>query len=107
MLKNSLAGIYEAYSRILVDNHITEDDPSFMSKFAPAQYAAMIKKAGVDSAMVYACCHNGNCYYPTKVGHMHSNLKGKDIFGQTIGLETKRLSRQRQPRRTFLALLSQ
>ena len=79
----------ESYARILVDNHITEDDPSFMTKFDPAQYVAMMKKAGVDSSMVYASCHNGNCYYPTKVGHMHKNLHGRDIFGQTVTLLRK------------------
>lgn len=75
--ENSLA-------RILVDNHITEDDPQAMRRFDPANYAAMMKKAGVDASMVYAVCHNGNCYYPTKVGHMHKNLEGRDIFGETV-----------------------
>lgn len=84
-----MSEIYEAYSRILVDNHITEDNPRFMSEFDPAQYAAMMKKARVDSAMIYACCHNGNCYYPTKVGHMHRNLNGRDIFGETVKLLKK------------------
>ncbi|MFH0796263.1 MAG: alpha-L-fucosidase, partial [Candidatus Omnitrophota bacterium] len=77
------------YARILVDNHITEDDPSFMTKFDPAKYVAMMKNAGVEAAMVYACCHNGNCYYPTKVGHMHKNLNGRDIFGEIAGLLRK------------------
>lgn len=74
----------KCFSRLLIDNHITEDDPRFMAGFDPAEYVAMVKKAGVDSAMVYACCHNGNCYYPTKVGHMHDNLKGRDIFRETV-----------------------
>ena len=74
----------KCYSRLLIDNHITEDDPSFMSRFDPEQYVSMVKSAGVESAMVYACCHNGNCYYPTKVGHVHKNLGGRDIFGQTV-----------------------
>ena len=78
--------IQNAYSRILIDNHITDIDPSFMTGFDPAEYVRMVKKAGVDSAMVYACCHNGNCYYPTKVGHMHKNLKGRDIFGEIVRL---------------------
>jgi len=81
-----MSEIYQAYSRILVDNHITEENPLFMTKFDPAQYAVMIKKSQVDSSMIYACCHNGNCYYPTKVGHMHSNLNGRDIFGETVDL---------------------
>ena len=79
----------KSYSRLLVDNHITEDNPSFMTKFDPANYVAMIKKAGVDSSMVYACDHNGNCYYPTKVGHIHGNINGRDIFGETITLLRK------------------
>ena len=74
------------YARLLVDNHISEDDPAFMTKFDPAQYVAMVKKAGVESSMVYAVCHNGNSYYPTQVGHMHANLKGRDIFGETVNL---------------------
>lgn len=72
------------YARLLIDNHITECDDSFMTRFDPATYAKMAKKAQIDSAMVYACCHNGNCYYPTKVGHMHKNLNGRDIFGETV-----------------------
>ena len=74
------------YLRLLVDNHITEDDPSFMTRFDPEEYVAMVKAAGVDAAMVSACCHNGNCYYPTRIGHMHAGLGGRDIFGETVGL---------------------
>ena len=69
-----------------MDNHITEDDPSFMSKFDPATYVQRVKQGGFDSAMVYATCHNGNSYYPTEVGHMHRNLKGRDILGETVAL---------------------
>ena len=75
-----------SYTRLLIDNHITEDDPSFMTRFDPGNYVAMVKQAGVDAAMVYACCHNGNSYYPTQIGHMHANLKGRDIFGETVTL---------------------
>jgi hypothetical protein len=78
--------IKTSYARLLIDNHITEDDPSFMTRFDPAAYVDRVKQAGVDAAMVYACCHNGNCYYPTRVGHMHANLHGRDIFGETVNL---------------------
>jgi hypothetical protein len=74
------------YARLLVDNHISEDDPEAMARFEPAQYVAMVKLAGIEASMVYATCHNGNCYFPTRVGHMHANLKGRDIFGQTVDL---------------------
>lgn len=74
------------YSSFLVDTHITEHDESFLTKFDPASFVAAIKQTGASSAMVYACCHNGNCHYPTRVGHMHKNLHGRDIFGETIKL---------------------
>ena len=73
-----------SYARLLIDNHITDDDPSFMRKFDSDVYAAMALTAGVSTAMVYASDHNGNCYYPTKVGHAHTNLDGRDIFGETV-----------------------
>lgn len=76
----------QCYSRLLIDNHISEDDPSSMTKFDPQRYVALVKKAGVEAAMVYATCHNGNCYYPTQVGHMHAGLRGRDIFGQVVEL---------------------
>ncbi len=79
----------KAYSRLLIDNHITDLKPEFMSRFEPAEYVRMVKLSGVDSSMVYACCHNGNCYYPTKAGHMHTGLKGRDIFGETVSLLRK------------------
>ena len=78
--------IQTCYTRLLIDNHITEDDPVFLTKFDPRHYVDMVQTAGVEAAMVYACCHNGNCYYPTRVGHMHCNLGGRDIFGETVNL---------------------
>ena len=74
------------YSRLLIDNHITDQRSEFMSRFEPEQYAEMVRLAGVESAMVYACDHNGNCYYPTRCGHIHANLNGRDIFGETVAL---------------------
>lgn len=74
----------ECYSRTLVDNHIADVDPTAMSKFLPQEYARMMALAGAESSMVYACDHNGNCYYPTKVGHQHAGLHGRDIFGETV-----------------------
>ena len=60
-----------------------------MRKFSPEDYVRHVKSANFESAMVYACCHNGNCYYPTKVGYQHRNLQGRDIFGETVSLMRK------------------
>jgi hypothetical protein len=78
--------IENCYTRLLIDNHISEDDPGSMTRFDPSRYVSLVKKAGVEASMVYACDHNGNCYYPTRVGHMHQNLAGRDIFGETVSL---------------------
>ncbi len=74
----------KCYSRLLIDNHITDHDPKFMSRFEPAEYVRLVKLAGVGAAMVHSCDHNGNCYYPTRIGHMHAGLAGRDIFGETL-----------------------
>jgi hypothetical protein len=77
------------YASFLVDSHITDHDESFLSKFDPSAYVAMVRQTGADSIMVYGCCHCGNCYYPTRVGRMHRNLKGRDVFGETVRLLRK------------------
>ena len=38
----------KSYARLLIDNHITDVEASFMAKFEPCDYVAMVKKAGVD-----------------------------------------------------------
>ena len=76
----------KCFSRLLIDSHITDEKKEYMSRFSPAEYVRMVKLSGVESSMVYACDHNGNCYYPTRIGHIHANLHGKDIFGETVTL---------------------
>lgn len=80
---------FDCYSRLLIDSHITDIKDSYLSKLSPEEYVQLVKESGVESAMTYSCCHNGNCYYPTKVGHMHANLHGRDIFGETVALLRK------------------
>lgn len=76
--------LHECYSRLLIDNHITDLKPEYMRKFSAQEYIRLTRLSGSDSVMVYACDHNGNCYYPTAVGHQHANLEGRDIFGENI-----------------------
>jgi hypothetical protein len=77
------------YAGFLVDSHITDHDDSFLSRLDPEVFVRTVKQTGADSVMVYACCHNGNCYYPSRVGTMHRNLKGRDFFGETVRLLRK------------------
>lgn len=81
-----MKSLFQSYSRLLIDNHISDLRPEYMSKFEPARYVEMVELAGVESAMVYSCDHNGNCYYPTHCGHFHRGCQGRDIFGETVAL---------------------
>ena len=81
--------LFDCYSRLLIDNHISDHKPEYMKQFSPEEYVRLVKLSEVESSMVYACDHNGNCYYPSKVGHVHNNLDGRDIFGETVSLLKK------------------
>ena len=78
-------GWYQSsYRRNLVDMHIEQWDPSFLSEYDAKRYVALLKQANVQSAMFYANSHVGYCYWPTPVGHMHDGLAGRDIVAQTV-----------------------
>ena len=78
------------YREILIDSHIADWNKVFQSKFSPKNYVDMLSLANVSSAMIYVTCHNGICYYPTKIGHQHNNIRGKDIVGEIIDFCNKK-----------------
>lgn len=74
------------FRRNCIDMHITDWNEKFMSEFDPRKYVEMLVLAKVQSAVVYAHSHTGVCYYPTKAGHMHQGLQGRDVFGEIVDL---------------------
>ncbi len=76
----------KSFRRNLVDMHIPDWNEEFLSKLDPEKYVQMMILAKVQSAMVYSNSHTGDCLWPTKTGHMHNGLKGKDFLGETIKL---------------------
>ena len=75
-----------SYRRNLVDMHIEGWNEEFLSRFDPADYVEQLKKAKIQSAMIYANSHVGYCYWPTETGRMHGGLRGRDILGELTGL---------------------
>lgn len=76
---------YESsYRRHLIDVHIPDWDERFLSRLDPQQYVEMLQTANVDTAMIYSSSCLGISYWPTKVGHMHTGVKGRDILGEII-----------------------
>lgn len=77
----------KSYRRHLCDMHIDDWNPEFLSKFSPKKYVKNLKKAKINSAMLYFQSHVGLCYYPTKVGKMHAGFVGKeDAMRQLVDL---------------------
>ncbi|MBM3475035.1 MAG: hypothetical protein FJX75_17370 [Armatimonadetes bacterium] len=72
------------YRRGVIDMHITDHDPRFLSQVGPEEYAARLAEARVGSAVVYAHSHVGLCYFPTKTGKLHGGLQGRDLFGELV-----------------------
>lgn len=73
-----------AWRRSVLDMHITDHDPSFLSRYDPAEYVGLLRKAGVASAVIYAHSHVGFALYPSKVAPPHPCLNGRDLLGDTI-----------------------
>ncbi len=74
-----------SYRRNLVDMHIEDWNPEFLSEFDPEVYAELLKTAHVKSVMLYMTSHLGYCYWPTKSGYVHKQMHG-DKMGRLIEL---------------------
>lgn len=82
--------------RVFFDSHTPDwNDPNqrgnapfpdfpVLSAVDPQNDLEVLSVAGVDSVVLFAKCQYGNAYYPTKVGHQHSALKGRDLFGEQL-----------------------
>lgn len=70
--------------RILLDFHIDSWNEEFLTKYDPEVFAECVKRSEATAATFFANTHTGLTNYPTKVGTMHPNLKGRDILRETI-----------------------
>ena len=68
------------YRRQLTDMHIADESPEFLSKFNPDEYYECLKKANIQSPMIYLQSHTGLCNYPTKVARTHKYFE-KNPYG--------------------------
>ena len=71
-------------SRIVhLDFHTSEYIENIGAEFDKAAFQKTLKDAHVTQITLFAKCHHGWCYYPTKVGKMHPHLK-YDLLGAQI-----------------------
>ena len=63
------------FRQVHLDFHTSEKIPGIGEKFDKKQFQDALKVGHVNSITVFAKCHHGWMYYPTKVGSMHPGLK--------------------------------
>ena len=57
-----------------LDFHTSPDIEGIGTAFNAEEFTKTLREARVDLMTVFAKCHHGYCYYPTKVGEMHPHL---------------------------------
>jgi hypothetical protein len=71
------------FRQVHLDFHTSPFIPDVAQDFDPEEFAQTLLEARVNSINIFARCHHGYCYYPTKVGKMHPSLK-RDLLGEMI-----------------------
>lgn len=61
--------------QVHLDFHTSELIENIGYKFSKENFKENLIRGNVSSITVFAKCHHGMCYYPTKIGKMHPNLK--------------------------------
>lgn len=71
------------FRQVHLDFHTSEYCTDVGSAFDAAEFAETLSDARVNSINLFAKCHHGYSYYPTRAGTMHPGL-GFDLLGQQI-----------------------
>ncbi len=77
------------YRQIHLDFHTSEHCTTLGAQFDADAFAATLAEAHVDHINIFAKCHHGYSYYPTKAGTIHPGLSF-DLLGQQIEALHKR-----------------
>ncbi|HKJ89577.1 MAG TPA: hypothetical protein VJ960_00475, partial [Oceanipulchritudo sp.] len=67
-----------------LDFHTSPDIPVVGAEFEAEAFAEKVGNAGIQSLTLFAKCHHGLCYYPTRAGLQHPGLRGRDLMGEQI-----------------------
>nr|AIC77300.1 alpha-L-fucosidase [uncultured bacterium] len=71
------------FRQVHLDFHTSPHIPAIGADFDPAQFAQSLQEARVNSISVFAKCHHGYSYYPTRVGTPHPHLQ-RDLLGEMV-----------------------
>jgi hypothetical protein len=76
----------KSFRRNLVDMHIDSWNEEFLSQFDPEVYFHNLKKANIQSPMIYTHSHVGYCNWPSESGEMHPGFKGENKIKRLFDL---------------------
>ena len=68
----------KVYRRHLLDMHINDDKDIYLSRFNEYEYFNNLKRAKIQSPMIYLQSHTGLCNFPSKVAKTHNNMQGEN-----------------------------
>jgi len=71
------------FRQVHLDFHTSEHCPNVGGEFDEGQFITSLRVGHVDSVTVFAQCHHGWCYYPTKTDCAHPNLQ-TDLLGRML-----------------------
>lgn len=68
--------------QVHLDFHTSPLIPGVGTEFDKKQFQAALREGNINSVTIFAKCHHGYCYYPTKVGKAHPSMTpGFDLTG--------------------------
>jgi hypothetical protein len=73
----------QRFRQVHLDFHTALDRDEVGSQFDARTFVETLQTGKVDTINIFAKCHHGYSYYPTRVGSMHPKLKF-DLLGQMI-----------------------
>ncbi|WP_275756246.1 alpha-L-fucosidase [Salinibacterium metalliresistens] len=69
---------------MLLDMHIPDWDPAFLSEYDPASLADQYARAGVAAVLVYGKSHLGLNSWPAPVGSVHRAARDRDLVAEML-----------------------
>jgi len=69
---------FPAYPQLMREHDLDE----ILEHIDPKFFVRELRKCHAQAFWFYSKGHQGNAYYPSAVGHMHSALRGRDLFGE-------------------------
>lgn len=70
--------------QVHLDFHTSPYIPDLFSEFDLTKFADTMQRACVNSVTIFAKCHHGMSYFPTKLGTPHPALGGRDMVAEMM-----------------------